>query len=390
MHYTNSQMKLDQLIGYFNGKKISLIPPFQRGRAWKFKARQRLLENMVKGRPIPAIFLYKQEDGSQYAYNILDGKQRLESLILFIGNQRSDLRVEGINDYYFDKKERALANYSIDLNGKLQTFKDLPNDVVRQFREYAIPTIEIDLDEEGSLDEIIHLFVDINQTGEKVKRFDIVKAIGNENPLLKSAFKLLAVEQKRRDDKVYMKRNSAFTRVLDRLQVVQAAADRNQKVDRMWERLVEIALYNRTRTHRQPGQVLTAFIKAEKNEDTIAITSPELKALTRCFDFLDKTYAESDLGDSRVARDLPHFYTVVTTLLSSRLLEADGAPPDYPTVKKNLIAFAKLLSDKPKIPRDKGIEELLAKYKEAAARQTTHPGRRNTRQENFLKIMEVL
>jgi hypothetical protein len=28
MQYTNSEMKIDQLIGYFNDKKISLIPPF--------------------------------------------------------------------------------------------------------------------------------------------------------------------------------------------------------------------------------------------------------------------------------------------------------------------------------------------------------------------------
>lgn len=390
MHYTNSQMKLDQLISYFNGKKISLIPPFQRGRAWKFPARQRLLENMVKGRPIPAIFLYKQEDGSQFAYNILDGKQRLESLILFIGNNRADLRVEKLHDYFFDKRERSLANFSVEIDGKSQAFSDLPDEIVRQFREYAIPTIEIDLDEEGSLDEIIHLFVDINQTGEKVKRFDIVKAIGNENPLLKSVFKLLAVEQRRRDDKVYMKKNTSFTRVLERLQVVQAATDRNQKVDRMWERLVELALFNRTKTHRQPGQVLTAFIKAEKKEDTLAITPQELKTLTQCFEFLDKTYAESVLGDTRAARDLPHFYTMVTTLLSSSLLEADGAPPDYPIVRKKLVAFARLLPDKAKIPNDKGIETPLAQYKEAATRQTTHPGRRIARQEKFLEILEKL
>ena len=96
MHYSNSQMKLDQLIGYFNSRKINLIPPFQRGHVWELPARQRLLENMVRGRPIPAIFLYKEAAGSQYEYNILDGKQRLESLILFIGGSRDDLSVNNV------------------------------------------------------------------------------------------------------------------------------------------------------------------------------------------------------------------------------------------------------------------------------------------------------
>lgn len=185
MHYTNSQMKLDQLIGYFNGKKINLIPPFQRGHVWKLPDRQRLLVNMVKGRPIPAIFLYKEADGSQFAYNILDGKQRLESLILFIGSERQDMIVENVRDYFFNRREKDQTNFLISLDGKKQSFKQLSEELVRDFREYAIPTIEIDLDDDdSSLDEIINLFVDINQQGARVKRFDIVKAIGIENPLL--------------------------------------------------------------------------------------------------------------------------------------------------------------------------------------------------------------
>lgn len=88
MKYSNSQMKLDQLIGYFNDGKINLIPPFQRGRVWTLPTRKRLMRNIVSGRPIPAIFLYKEAIGSKYTYNILDGKQRLESLLLFVGGTR--------------------------------------------------------------------------------------------------------------------------------------------------------------------------------------------------------------------------------------------------------------------------------------------------------------
>jgi hypothetical protein len=48
---------------------------------------------------------------------------------------------------------------------------------VRNFAEYAIPTVEIQLDEGTTLDEIISLFVDINQQGVPVNRFDVVKAM---------------------------------------------------------------------------------------------------------------------------------------------------------------------------------------------------------------------
>jgi hypothetical protein len=389
MHYNNSQMKVDQLIGYFNGRKINLIPPFQRGHVWSLTTRRRLLENVVAGRPIPAIFLYKEADGSQFSYNILDGKQRLESLILFIGSARPDLRVEKVKNYFFGIKEKKQVNFSINVGGKKQSFKQLPEEVVREFREYAIPTIEIDLDDDSSLDEIINLFVDINQQGEKVKRFDIVKAIGQGNPLLESVFELIAQEQTRNQDKVFKKKNNQFTRVLQKLQSVLSAADANQKVDRMWERMVEIVLFNRTQNHRQPGQILKAFIKTEGSAvDTRALTTKELQKLRTCFAFLDRSYVDTTLGNSRLARDLPHFYTMVTTLLESDLLKADGAPPAYPKVRKKLLAFAKVIADGATPPSS--IAGAVEEYKEAAAKQTTHPGRRIKRHEKFLEIAGML
>jgi hypothetical protein len=382
-------MKLDQLIGYFNGKKINLIPPFQRGHVWNLSDRQRLLENMVTGRPIPAIFLYKEAGGSQFTYNILDGKQRLESLILFIGSARQDMMVNGVRDYFFDKKEKRQANFSINLDGKKTTFQQLPEEVVREFREYAIPTIEIDLDDNSSLNEIINLFVDINQKGEKVKRFDIVKAIGNENPLLSDVFDLIATKEHRKGDIFFKKKATVFSRVLQQLQTVQAASDANLKVDRMWDRLVEIVLYCRTRKHRAPGQVLKSFISNKIEADNKAIVPLELKKLRTCFAFLDKAYKETELGRSRLARDLPNFYTMVTSLLASDLLSpSNGGGPDYPEVRRKLLAFARLLADSAKPPA--GVVNQLAQYKVAASRQTTHTGQRDVRQRRFLEILEAL
>jgi hypothetical protein len=194
MQYRNSEMKLDQLIGYFNDDKINLIPPFQRGHVWTAALRRKLMKNIVNGLPIPAIFLYKEEAGSKYSYNILDGKQRLESLLLFIGNKRADVFIRDVTKYFFHEKERKFVDFSIDVDGSKTTFEDLPEEAVRDFREYAIPTIEINLTDDTSLDEIIDLFIDINQSGVEVNRFAIVKAMGSKNPLLSSVFALIAVE----------------------------------------------------------------------------------------------------------------------------------------------------------------------------------------------------
>jgi hypothetical protein len=72
MNYHQIDLKLDQFIQYVNDEKINLIPSFQRGHAWKLPMRQRLITNIVKGRPMPAIFLYRQtsQSGEAFVYNI--------------------------------------------------------------------------------------------------------------------------------------------------------------------------------------------------------------------------------------------------------------------------------------------------------------------------------
>jgi hypothetical protein len=182
MKYQNLDLKIDQFVAYVNSDKINLIPSFQRGHVWKLPTRRKLIANIVQGRPIPAIFLYREASGDQYSYNILDGKQRLESLILFIGNERQSLSIQNLNKYFFQKRHRDAANLWIEVEGKKCTLQELNDQLFRELQEYVIPTIEITLSEDNpsSLNEIIDLFVDINSYGEKVKRFDIVKAMSKD------------------------------------------------------------------------------------------------------------------------------------------------------------------------------------------------------------------
>ena len=93
--------------------------------------RAKLIVNMIKARPIPAIFLYKQVEGSQFTYNILDGKQRLESLLLFVGNRHKDMKVDHVEQYFFGHPAKGDKNFSVELaEGESITFKKLDDDLV--------------------------------------------------------------------------------------------------------------------------------------------------------------------------------------------------------------------------------------------------------------------
>ena len=291
MEYKNSEIKIDALVSYLNEDKINLSPAFQRGHVWGLNTRQKLLKNVVFGKPIPCVFLYKEAAGSKYSYNILDGKQRIESIILFIGSEREDLKIRNWERYFFEQGHRRHGSFAIELaDGEKKAFKDLSEEHIRDFREYAIPAIEITLDDDSSLDEIISLFVDINQQGEAVKRFDIVKALCKEDKALRATFKLIAQEEKRGQDVYYKMINNDVTFVLKRLQIVAAAEDNKCKVDRMWEKILELALFELSKQHRKPVEILKGFI-SRKTIGAYKIKKSNLNKLRQMFSVLKTAYA---------------------------------------------------------------------------------------------------
>jgi len=389
MDYTNTETKLDQLVGYFNEEKINLSPIFQRNRVWPLKMRRELMKNIVRHRPIPAIFLYKDEAGSKYSYNILDGKQRLESILMFIGGDRNDFAIKTWDKYIFGPLHRADVGFGINLGDtkkKLTTFAMLDEKTLRDLREYPIPTIEIALNEKTNLDEMISLFVDINQYGEKVTRLDIVKAMKQKEPLLKDVFGLVAVRQRREQDTfLRSKRKSPYVPVLKRLQLVASIADPNAQVDRMWEKLFELALFTRSGKHRKPAEILKTFIKAPATVKEARLTSDEKARLHKVFSFLREAYGTSALGDTALATDQTHFYTMATALLGSDLLTKF---PEDVLVKK-LTRFGRIIDGKESRPRGR-LRQLWKKYEEVSSKQTTDVSRRDTRLKDFVEIITQL
>lgn len=381
MNYRNTEMKIDQLVSYLNEEKINLAPPFQRGHVWSVGTRRKLLQNIVAGKPIPAVFLYKEASGSKYSYNILDGKQRLESLILFINDARKDFQIPHWGRYFFEQTERRHAGYWIRLNGKKVRFSELQEELVRDFREYAIPTVEMALEDETSLDEVISLFVDINQQGVPVNRFDIVKAMYKSDQILKQAFTLLAVEQRRGQDVLYKMVNNEFTFVLKRLQTVTSVPESNSKVDRMWERLLELAIFALTKEHRKPVDILKGFMSG-KQSNKFRLTKKDAGMLREVFRFLKHAYKTTPLDISRLATDQTHFYILATSLLSSGLF--GGA--DSNTLSAALVRIAQAVE--PHASKlSPAADKLLKQYLKLSERQTTDVVKRKDREVLFKKLV---
>lgn len=381
MKYSNREMKVGTIVSHLNERTINLIPPFQRGTVWPLKTRRMLVSNMIQARPIPAIFLYKEASGSKFSYNILDGKQRLETLMLFIGNKRSDMKIDNVADYFYKKPANKDLDFTVKVNSEQKRFKDLDEAVVREFREYAISTIEIDLDDEGSgIDEVVNLFIDINQYGVKVSRFDVIKAMGKD-PLFKQIFELVAMRQERKQTLHYKAKKTDFVFVLKRLSVVARLTDANSQVDRMWERLTEIALFERTKKHRAPVDILKGFISGGTTNERLVAS--EVASLRSAFKFLAHLYRQDGFATSKLATDQPQFYTLVTSLLATDLL----TKYTQAELIRKLLAF-RTATEAGRVVGP--VRKLVREYHEVSAKQTTHPSRRERRQQLLVESVTLL
>lgn len=86
-----------ELISEWNKKgKLVLDPDFQRRYVWDNKKMSLFIESLMLGIPIPSILL--AEDKKQNKYIVIDGKQRLNSIIKFIAseNQGKGFKLTGL------------------------------------------------------------------------------------------------------------------------------------------------------------------------------------------------------------------------------------------------------------------------------------------------------
>lgn len=164
----------------YKNNQIEFNPPYQRKPVWKTKQRRLLLSSLFNGIPIPALIFHKhfRNDRAKYVYDVLDGKQRLETILHFIElkelEDEDELWVEFINP----KTNKIDYLYYDDL--RLKTVNKEYENLLEKFWSYEIPIIEY----EGDLTDIFgrnvaskEVFVMINSTGSPLKKHEIRHAL---------------------------------------------------------------------------------------------------------------------------------------------------------------------------------------------------------------------
>jgi len=177
MQSTYRELTINELSLMFAKRQIHLDPGFQRRSVWTISDRRHLIQSIVAGYPVPSIFLYRRNHHGSLIYDVIDGKQRLETIFMFTGlgrfkRERFDVRLKlGDREAWYDWP--TLRRQSIETR--------------TAFDSYKIQTVEVS----GDLREIVHLFVRINSTGKRLTSAEKRNADFYESPFLKEADRLV-------------------------------------------------------------------------------------------------------------------------------------------------------------------------------------------------------
>jgi len=159
------------LVHLYNNRQLNLNPGFQRNSVWTTKDRAKLIESVIRNYPVPAIFLYRREENGKIVYDVIDGKQRLESILMFMGVMRGNrFRV---------KTQLEENSESIEFGWNYLKRKNRQSSI----EGYKLYTIEVD----GDLSDIIDLFVRINSTGKALTSAEKQHAKYYNSSFLKTA-----------------------------------------------------------------------------------------------------------------------------------------------------------------------------------------------------------
>ncbi|HEY0931368.1 MAG TPA: DUF262 domain-containing protein [Gemmatimonas sp.] len=147
---------------------LQLKPIFQRREVWGPKAKSLLIDTVVKGLPVPIVFLRKTQDLNTLSsrLEVVDGQQRLRTLFAFVDSQV-------LADYAAEKDAfTVLPMHNNDIANR--TFRSLDADLQAAILDYEISTHV--LPPNTSDEVVLRIFSRLNSTGSKLNKQELRNA----------------------------------------------------------------------------------------------------------------------------------------------------------------------------------------------------------------------
>jgi hypothetical protein len=131
-----------------------------------------LIRSVYENVPLPSILLYQRFEEGRLVYDVIDGKQRIETILMFLGARRF-----GTRSFPFLREWRRDGE---QLTTKI-TWKQLKPLEQQKILSYPIDTITVEAD----LSDIAQIFVRINSTGSSLTGMEVRSARFLQSAFLK-------------------------------------------------------------------------------------------------------------------------------------------------------------------------------------------------------------
>ncbi|MBC3759852.1 DUF262 domain-containing protein [Hyunsoonleella sp. SJ7] len=158
-----SNMSIEDVVRKMNRRKFLVRPSYQRIEVINQQKKSSIIESILLNIKLPPIFIFKRLDD---VYEVVDGQQRLLTLLSFIGESYTDQNDKKIysKDNKFKLKDLRILS---ELNGL--SFENLTDKMQDKLYDFQLYIVEIDSYKNPSFDPI-DLFIRLNDKPYPIKQ----------------------------------------------------------------------------------------------------------------------------------------------------------------------------------------------------------------------------
>lgn len=168
MTIQRSEFGVSDFLTWQRANELDLSPSFQRRSVWSKKAKSFFIDTILRGLPIPIVFLREKTDIEKMTTKreVIDGQQRLRTLLSFIDPQSLPDFDPNIDDFKISRIHNAT------LAGK--AYADLNAEMRKRILSYKI-TVHI-LPSDTADRQVLDIFRRMNATGTKLNHQELRNA----------------------------------------------------------------------------------------------------------------------------------------------------------------------------------------------------------------------
>ncbi len=166
---TKTLFKIADFIAWKKQKKLILAPEFQRRSVWKKGAKSFLIDTIVRGLPIPIIFIRDKRvniNDFEAIREVIDGQQRLRTVLSYVSPELLEDFDQSTDKFEVSK------SHNQEIAGK--TYLQLPNDIKEKILEYEfnVHVLPTRMDDR----EVIQIFRRMNTTNYSLNKQELRNA----------------------------------------------------------------------------------------------------------------------------------------------------------------------------------------------------------------------